>query len=107
MSQTGVVPKTFAAFVARLVEENVYVEVAQCASDYHMPLESLWSRSRHAKVVGARHAAFLFLRSKGWSFPRIGALFDRDHTSVLTACQQSGHAQATTALGRRGQFRVA
>lgn len=35
--------------------------------------------------VEARRACYLYLREKGWSFPRIAALFDRDHSAVIYA----------------------
>jgi len=95
MSQTGEVPKTFEAFIRRLHEERIYVEIARCASNHGVPLQTLWGRSRPPRVVRARHEAFLFLKDSGWSFPEIGALFDRDHTSVLTGCHRTSQLPAT------------
>lgn len=46
--------------------------------------EQMCAITRNQKVVTARRVAAFRLRNEaGWSFPKIGALFGRDHTSVL------------------------
>jgi chromosomal replication initiation ATPase DnaA len=109
MSQTGTIPKTFEAFVRQLHEERIYVEIAHCAEAHKVPLQTLWGRSRRGPVVRARHAAFAILRRLNpgyWTYPRIGALFDRDHSSVMDGCRKAGITSATSTLTRPGLYRV-
>lgn len=37
----------------------------------------------HSSVTDARLECYYLLRERGWSYPRIGALFDRDHATVM------------------------
>lgn len=51
-------------------------------------LERLQRRDgRFAPMIEARRACFAYLREQGWSYPQIGALFNRDHTTILYALQ--------------------
>ena len=50
---------------------------------------SLIGPSRYSEVVRARHHAMAVLRwSAGWSFPLIGKIFCRDHTTVMAAVKK-------------------
>jgi len=48
-------------------------------------LEQLFGKGRFAKHVEARRECFRYLNQNGWSTPEIGALFNRDHTTVAYA----------------------
>ena len=54
-------------------------------------------RSRYANIVRARHRAMVEVgRAMPWlSYPRIGQIFDRDHTSVLHAHWKLGAANSS------------
>ncbi|MGH7935373.1 MAG: helix-turn-helix domain-containing protein [Candidatus Binataceae bacterium] len=76
------------------------------AAAFHLNRAELLSRSRRQRVIRARHVAMYlsrelagfgsdhpcadaneaWLRFRGVSFPRIGLAFDRDHSSVIHAC---------------------
>lgn len=43
------------------------------------------SGTRAPRVYKARVQVYAALREKGWSYPDIGALFDRDHSAIHTA----------------------
>jgi len=43
--------------------------------------------SRLARVVLVRHALMRDLRARGYSYPEIGWLFGRNHTTVMYACR--------------------
>lgn len=46
------------------------------------------SKSRTHRIVRARWAAFYFIRKhRGYSMPRIGGIFNKDHSTVVTALQ--------------------
>ena len=49
-------------------------------------LRELSAPWRHRPVVVARSAACLGLRLAGWSYPQIGTLLWRDHSTVMGAC---------------------
>jgi len=49
-------------------------------------VEDLVSRDRHKNVSAARHEIIYWIRTKlDWSYPEIGKLFERDHTSIMSA----------------------
>lgn len=50
-------------------------------------VELLFGRDRHKSVSGARHELMAWLRARvpELSYPDIGRLFDRDHTTVIHA----------------------
>ena len=64
-------------------------------------LLELTSRSSRRRVSRVRWAGMLYLRDvRDWSLPRIGALFDRDHTTVFYGLTQ-GRALMTADDGFR------
>lgn len=52
----------------------------------------LMSHDRRHKVVDARHEAIALIakHNPDFSFPRIGKIFNRDHTTVMFALQRHG-----------------
>lgn len=59
---------------------------AYAASLFGVRITDVLSRNRSDPMVRARQAAMSVLRDvKGYSLPRIGRAFDRDHTTVLHA----------------------
>jgi Bacterial dnaA protein helix-turn-helix len=58
------------------------------AASFELKPKDILSESRDADLVVARRIAMhLIRRWLRWSFPQIGKLFKRDHTTVITACQ--------------------
>jgi hypothetical protein len=50
--------------------------------------EDVVGRSRHRPVVYARHCAVWVVRRRtDFSYPAIGRFFDRDHTTMISACR--------------------
>lgn len=47
-------------------------------------LELLLGRSRWSRVTQARREFYWILRHRGCSLPEIGAMLDRDHTTILS-----------------------
>lgn len=41
------------------------------------------SRVRYGFIMPARFAMYKALRERGWSYPRIGKLFDKDHSTII------------------------
>ncbi len=50
---------------------------------YGENMRRLVSHQRDAHIVECRIAVAKYLRNRGWSYPRIGQLMRRDHTSIL------------------------
>lgn len=44
--------------------------------------EAVWSDTRAQRLVDARHAIWLVLRNRGWTYPDIAARFERHHGTV-------------------------
>lgn len=68
-------------------EADLVVDVS--ARMYGVTPEELFEHSRRAAVVVPRQIAMYLLRTDlGLSFPSIGRRFDRDHTTVIHACNK-------------------
>lgn len=56
---------------------------------YGISMDDLMSRSRRSDIAVARQIAMYTLRtSLGLSYPRIGKVFERDHTTAIHACNK-------------------
>lgn len=78
-----------ANFIRRLHEMGIYDEVVRLIRPRGVSVEDLVGRARHKNVAAARHEIMYWIRTKmKWSFPEIGKLFARDHTTVMAACRK-------------------
>ena len=78
-----------AKFVQRLHGMGIYDDVVRLIKPRGVLVEDLVSRNRHKNIAGARHEIMYWIRKRlNWSFPEIGRLFERDHTSVIAACRK-------------------
>ncbi len=59
-------------------------ELAAVALKYCATFDEVMSRSRTSRVTRARHAVWFTLYDMGWSYPDIGDVFERDHTTVMS-----------------------
>lgn len=76
-------------FIHRLKEMGVYSEVVDLIRPRGVTIEDIISRNRHKNIAAARHEIMYWIRAKlKWSYPEIGKLFQRDHTTVLSACRK-------------------
>jgi len=76
---------------SREVEQNTkaYKAINIVAKHYGFKRCELFSRSRRRQLVLARHLAMYFCREyTSYSFPEIGDLFFRDHSSVIHGCKR-------------------
>lgn len=75
-------------FVRRLHEMGIYDEIVRLIPR-GISVEELVGRGRTKTVATARHEVMYWIRTKmKWSFPEIGKLFERDHTTVMAACRK-------------------
>jgi hypothetical protein len=69
--------------------------VKRIASAHDVTLDEMLGTSHVAGHVHARHALWAALYARGhWSYPRLGKLFGRDHSTVLAGvvahCERQG-----------------
>lgn len=72
----------------RLTEIGLLKEVQAIVREHHVTWAQVCSRSRRKRICEARNAAFRFLRGVGFSYPEIGAIFDRDHSTVIAGVKK-------------------
>lgn len=73
--------------------------IALVAIYYQIDTPKLFSRTRGRKEIAkARQMAMYLVRQRlGWSYPRIGRVFKRDHTVVIHACRVAERWQSEAA----------
>lgn len=74
----------------RLQQRDLLDVAASCAKDHHVPLDAMLGRSREMPLPIARGRFYAYLRALGWSYPAIGKLVGRDHTTVLSQVRRYG-----------------
>jgi chromosomal replication initiation ATPase DnaA len=76
-------------FRERLRYLSIEREAEAIAKEYGATLEQVASPLRYKHVARARRALMSLVREKfDWSFPAIGQLFNRDHTTVILAIRK-------------------
>ena len=87
--------------LAALEASGTADEIRAAAAREGATVDEVFGPSRVAHVVRARRAAMRVVRDRlAWSYPAIGRLFGRDHTSVMAALQDDD-ARAARALRRK------
>jgi chromosomal replication initiation ATPase DnaA len=79
--------------------ERNMADISQIALRHGLTHHDVLGRSRTAKVMVARREAYQLLRSRGQSYPQIGALFGRHHTTVMDAMGDSKKARLYPSFG--------
>jgi chromosomal replication initiation ATPase DnaA len=74
------------------------IALTAAADLYGVEVESILSDDRGPLAVRARHAVCWLLRERGMSFPEIGKVIGRDHTTVMYACRRVDSRPAVRAL---------
>lgn len=65
------------------VKEIIDETIARVCVEYGVSREDLESPNREFYVVEARAEAAIRLRQLGLTFPKIGTLLNRDHTTII------------------------
>lgn len=60
-----------------------YAAVGAILKVFRENRDRLSGRCRDAHIVACRRAVAEYLHQRGWSYPRIGRLLERDHSSVI------------------------
>lgn len=82
------------AFLDDLRWRDLLEPFTQIAERHGALVSEMFSRCRSKHIVTARVEAWLYLRNHGWSYPSIGRLFDRDHTTVIQVLGDRGKRAA-------------
>jgi chromosomal replication initiation ATPase DnaA len=83
-------PKTNNGFAPEKIRERFdkykVIDILRTISDTTGVSElEIVSGTRAPRVYKARVQVYAALRERGWSYPDIGALFDRDHSAIHSA----------------------
>jgi chromosomal replication initiation ATPase DnaA len=68
--------------------ERTCEELVEIARWHGLTIGDIRSANRDRHIVRARDEAIAHLRAKGWTYPRIGQFFNRDHSTCVVAFQR-------------------
>jgi hypothetical protein len=69
---------------------------------YGETMVRLISHQRDQNIIDCRLAVAIYLRQRGWSFPRIGQVMNRDHSSIVHLLDPSKRREAYRRRTARG-----
>jgi chromosomal replication initiation ATPase DnaA len=75
--------------VARLRTANVWQLIESICAAYKVSPFAVTSRNRRKRVSEARQEIWRILKADGMSYPELGELFNRDHTTIVHGVQQA------------------
>jgi chromosomal replication initiation ATPase DnaA len=75
------------------------------ASLHGFTLKRLINEGKFGKLCVARKDCYAYLREQGWSYPEIGGLFNRDHTTVLYALEPEERQRAKNERAMKAYWR--
>lgn len=62
--------------------------IDEVAAQYKIRAAEMIGPRRHAYLIEPRHVAMRRIRKElGYSYPQIGRLFNRDHSTIIWACR--------------------
>ncbi len=67
---------------------NIQEEFKKLCSEFCFSETQILSHRRDSKSVDARQKIAKALRLLGFSYPSIGAVMNRDHTSIMHLCKE-------------------
>lgn len=77
--------------LAYVLEQRGLLEVIDAiAAAHHVSRDEILSRSRVQSVVAGRRSLCVALRERGMSYPEIGRLVGRDHSTVMALLRDQG-----------------
>lgn len=81
----------------RIASRGLTGTVQALAAAHAVTVEEILGATRMARVVRVRHMLMRDLRTRGMSYPEIGWLLGKDHSTVIAACR-SPEARAARKL---------
>lgn len=98
MSNRHVPTRTLGSILSELEDRGLVAEFAAIAKKHDVLLAEVMGHRRHGGVTEARQECWFVLRGRGWTFPRIGALFDRHNATVLHGVERHISKLATITM---------
>lgn len=95
-------PAELSKHVDSLRKRDLYEGLASICIAHHVQLPIVLGNVKSSRVMQARVACYLYLRNLEMSYPEIGKVMLRDHTTVLIACRKARVRVATEATNGRG-----
>lgn len=75
-----------AATVAELLDARGLLDhVKAVVKEHHVLLDEVLGRARTAQVAAARRECWIHMKELGFSYPEIGRIWNRDHSTVMHA----------------------
>lgn len=74
----------------KLRERDLLTVAQDIARELHVTVEDMFSRSRERPHPEGRGRFYAYLFALGWSYPAIGRLVSRDHTSIISSLATYG-----------------
>lgn len=65
------------------------------AKRHHVLFDDILSTARSKNIMLARIDCYLHLRNKGLSYPEIGKIMLRDHTTIIYVVRKHSHERGT------------
>ena len=65
--------------------EKIMADIGLIALRHGLTRHDLIGPRRIAKIMNARKECYVLLRSRGMSYPQIGRIFNRHHTTIIDA----------------------
>jgi len=100
--------KALAEILRDLRAHHLLEPAKRIAENHHVELADVLRRRRHVPIAAARHELWALAYEMLPSFPMLGQIFDRDHTTIMAG--RRGHldrvaiAQAIEPVAASGQL---
>lgn len=79
--------KSGVSVVEKLAARGLLSDAERIALEHAVTRSELLGRKRTKQVSAARRKLYEHLRELGMSYPEIGWLLDRNHTTVMSGCR--------------------
>lgn len=76
--------------------EKSLSDIGLVALKHGLTRHDILGRVKTTHICRARHEAYYHFRRKGWSYPEIGRLFGRDHSTIIYGVEK--HQKVAFAL---------
>lgn len=112
MSKTGVIPSSLGELIDRLSALGLLHAAQRIAERHGVSLEDIRGRRRNRTLAKARTQIYALLHmcrdldGNELSYPEIGALMDRDHSTILKTLRRAGYTRALN-LHTATRYRIA
>lgn len=105
MPKDGQRVRTWDEFRARTPAE-LFGQYTRACAEHGVSLHEAFGTGRMRAIVAARHACWVIVRARGWSYPEIANAWGRDHSTVLIAIREAPPAPPVDVAAYEARIRV-